>query len=92
MNNYKVVFVFSHPFLLNVWEKAKKLISNDQIDIFIINQSADIDWNIFSSKYIEHADAVYFAGIRHFLNFNLLSSACSKAHYVLPSGMEALLY
>jgi hypothetical protein len=86
---YKVVFIFSHPMLFNVWKKAQELLKSEGIEITVVNQCAIIDWKNEVIKLTEEADAIYFSGIRHFANFNALVETCKKAPYVLPSGIEA---
>ena len=85
----KAVFIFSHPALFNVWQKAQEIAKKEELEIIVINQGAHVDWTGESARIIEEADAVYFAGISHFPNFEILVAACKKARYVLASGMEA---
>lgn len=85
----RVVFIFSHPMLLNVWTRARELAKEDSIEIVVIQQGAVVDWERIGADVIGSADAVYFSGSRHFSNFAALASACRKAPYALPSGIEA---
>lgn len=85
----KVLFVFSHPMLFNVWTKARELIDRESIDVTIVNQGACVNSGDEIAYMIARADAVYFSGIRYFPNFDLLVASCKKAAYVLPSGIEA---
>lgn len=84
-----VTFVFSHPALYNVWSKAKEILKGEFIEVSLVSQNACVDWKTVAANLVEKADAVYFSGIRHFSNFELLVSSCKKVSYVLPSGMEA---
>jgi cobaltochelatase CobN len=85
----RAAFVFSHPMLFNVWAKAQEILKEELIETIVVNQGAPVDWQTESGRIIEQADAVYFAGIRHFPNFDTLVSSCKKASYVLPAGIEA---
>ena len=85
----RVTFVFSHPMLFNVWAEVKKLLIGQSIEVTVVNQGAALDWTTEAPQVIGQADAVYFSGIRHFPNFNILVSSCQNASYVLPSGIEA---
>ena len=86
---FRATFVFSHPMLFNVWAKAQEILREDLIEAIVVNQGAQVDWQSESAVLIEQADAVYFCGIRHFPNFDMLVTSCKKAAYVLPSGIEA---
>ena len=87
---HKVVFVFSHFSLSNVWARAITIAKKDGIDIAVVEQGVQADWETEFDEIFEQADAVYFAGIRYFPNFENLAALCGKARYTLPSGIEAV--
>jgi hypothetical protein len=88
-NMFTVVFVFSHPMLLNVWREAEKVLAAESISVTLVNQGARIEGEKEITSVFEEADAVYFSGIRHFPNFDTLVSLCKKVPYVVAAGIEA---
>ena len=87
----RVVFVFGHSMLFNVWERAIAIAKEEGIDIEVVNQGAHRDWEKESAGIFENIDAAYFAGFRYFPNFENLAAICRKARYTLPSGIEAVV-
>jgi len=54
------------------------------------NEGAQMNRDEETAGIFEQADAVYFAGIRYFPNFETLAALCGKTRYALASGMEAV--
>jgi len=89
-SDLSVVFIFSHPTLLRVWQQAQAILHRDQIRALVLTQTSAIDWEKTGADDIATADALYLNTTRHFSNFDTIHSYADDVALVVPGGMEAV--
>ncbi len=90
MTNRKpsATFVFPHPSLLRVWERARQLLEARGVELTVVNQMSPLDWESFAAERVETADVLYLDTMRHFPNFDILLDAATAVPLVVPGGLE----
>jgi cobaltochelatase CobN len=89
--NLKIIFVFTHKTLDQVWEGAAQTLAAEGGGLKVISQMQSLDWNSVVSHEIPLADAVYLDVTSHFAVFNSILAAAKQAAYAVPAGIETEL-
>ncbi|MBN2235231.1 MAG: cobaltochelatase subunit CobN [Opitutales bacterium] len=84
----KVILIFSHNSLGRRWNQLSASLRACGVDLLVLGQHADIDWNAFIECQLPQADVVYMECSRNTPHFSRLIDATRNLRFVLAGDIE----
>ncbi|EPY01831.1 cobaltochelatase subunit CobN [Magnetospirillum fulvum] len=85
----RVTFLFSHPVLDRVWDRAAARLAVRGIAVRVLSQSAAIDWTAFAEDSVALADAAWVEVTRASAGFGAVIAAAQRCPFAVAAGLES---